>query len=280
MILDKIVAHKRQELRQRQQAMPLSHLESMTSDLPAPLGFAEVLAQRGVSLIAEVKRASPSKGLLCPEFDPIHLARTYAANGAAAISVLTDEHFFQGKLQYLNDIRWALETSGGNGGTPRSRPPLLRKDFILHPYQVYEARVHGADALLLIVAILSNEMLAELQSLTRQLGMTPLIEVHDESELERAMQLNPDILGINNRNLQDFAVDLATFGRLRALIPDKLVTVAESGVHTAQDVQTLGEMGADAVLVGEARVTAASVGAKVQELAGNGRAERNGEHER
>jgi indole-3-glycerol phosphate synthase len=273
MILDRIVAYKRQELRLRQQSMPLSLLQSLISDRPTPLDFARALARPGISLIAEVKRASPSKGLLCSSFDPVYLATTYVANGAAAISILTDEHFFQGKLRYLVDIRQALGKRTVNGANPQYQTPLLRKDFCFHPYQVYEARAHGADALLLIVAIQSDERLAELLDLTHELGMTALVEVHDEKELERALCLHPRVVGINNRDLGNFTVDLTTFGRMHSLLPDDIIAVAESGVHTADDVRFLAEMGADAVLVGEALVTAADVGAKVRELAGNGKIE-------
>lgn len=262
MILDKIRAHKRKELETRRQVMLLAELEARGADQPPPLDFAAALrsSSRGVCLIAEVKQASPSKGLLCPDFDPVRLATTYAANGAAAISVLTDEKFFQGKLDYLARIREAM------GPTV----PLLRKDFIFDPYQVYEARAYGADALLLIAAVLSDELLAELLALTRELGMTALVEVHDEEEVRRVLPLRPRLVGINNRNLRDFGVDLATFGHLRPLLPADTITVAESGVRTTADVRRLAKMGADAVLVGEALVTAHDTAAQVRELVTGG----------
>lgn len=256
MILDEIMAHKRDELEMWQRAVPLADLQSRIADLPAPLDFAKALTRPGASLIAEVKRASPSKGVLCPDFDPVYLAAIYAANDAAAISVLTDRRFFQGDLDHLTRIQQAL------GPTI----PLLRKDFIFDPYQVYEARASGADALLLIVAILSDRLLAELLALTHELGMTALVEVHNEEEVTRALHLRPQVVGINNRSLHDFSVDLATFARLRPLLPDATVAVGESGVRTAADVRRLAEMGADAVLVGEALVTAPDVAAKVREL--------------
>jgi indole-3-glycerol phosphate synthase len=255
-ILDEIMAHKRKELEARRQVAPLAELKTRGADRSPPLDFAAALRDGGVSLIAEVKRASPSKGLLCPDFDPVRLATTYAANGATAISVLTDEKFFQGKLEYLARIQEAL------GPTI----PLLRKDFIFAPYQVYEAHAYGADALLLIAAVLSDETLIELLTLTRELGMTALVEVHNEEEVERALPLHTRVVGVNNRNLRDFSVDLATFGRLRSLLPGDTIAVAESGVHTAADVRRLAKMGADAVLVGEALVTARDRPAKVREL--------------
>lgn len=260
MILDEIMVHKRQELATRQGALSLAELKARGADRPPPLEFVSVLRVAGVRLIAEVKRASPSRGVLCANFDPVGLATTYAANGAAAISVLTDGKFFQGKLEYLARIKSALYNAA-------SGIPVLRKDFIFDPYQVYESRAYGADALLLIAAILPDDMLAELLVLTRALGMSALVEVHDEEEMARALRLRSRVVGINNRNLRDFRVDLATFGRLRSLLPGGVVTVSESGVHTAADVRRLGGMGADAVLVGEALVTAPDVAAKVQELA-------------
>ena len=260
MILDDILAHKRQELTQRTQAVPLTNLCAHAAEQPTPLDFAAALARPGISLIAEVKRASPSKGLLCPDFEPISLATTYAVHGAAAISVLTDTHFFHGSLTHLSAIRCALQPP----------IPLLRKDFVFDPYQVYEARAHGADALLLIVAILPDGLLSDLLALTHELGMTALVEVHNEAEIDRAAALCPRIVGINNRNLGDFSVNLATFGRLRPLLPEGTVAVAESGVHTATDVRRLAAAGADAILVGEALVTAPDVAAKVRELATGG----------
>ena len=261
MILDDIVAYKKQELAQRKQARPLADLCARATEQPAPLDFAAALARPGVALIAEVKCASPSKGLLCPDFEPVRLATTYAAHGAAAISVLTDDRFFRGSLSHLSAIRCAIQPP----------IPLLRKDFVFDPYQVYEARAHGADALLLIAAILPEDLLTELLALTHQLGMTALIEVHDESEVDRVVALSPRLIGINNRNLRDFSEDLATFERLRPLLPEKTITVAESGVHAAADVRRLALAGANAVLVGGALVTAPNVSAKVRELAKVGR---------
>ncbi len=262
MILDEIVTYKRQELARRRQIAPLSYLQSLMDSRSPPLDLAAALARPGVSLIAEVKRASPSKGMLRPNLDPVRLATTYAANGAAALSILTDEHFFQGGLSDLSQVKQAIESE------KRSLLPILRKDFIFDPYQVYETYAYGADALLLIAAILPDELLGELLALSRGLGLTALVEVHDEAEVERIFPLAPRLVGVNNRDLRDFSVDLATFGRLRPLLPDGAVAVAESGVHTAADVSRLADMGADALLVGEALVTAPDVAAKVRELAG------------
>lgn len=263
MILDKIMVYKRQEVACQRQAVPLAELKAQVTDRPPPLAFASALRGPAVGLIAEVKRASPSRGLLCPDLDPVALALTYASSGAAAISVLTDSRFFQGQLEYLDTITSALRAA-------ELAVPVLRKDFIFDRYQVYEARAHGADALLLIAAVLSSYELEELLGLTRALGMTALVEVHDEEEVAQALELAPRVVGINNRNLRDFSVDLATFEPLRSLLPSHVLVVGESGVHTAADVRLLAGMGADAVLVGEALVTAPDVAAKVRELVGGG----------
>ena len=208
-------------------------------------------------LIAEVKRASPSRGVLAPDMDAVEIARVYAANGAAAISVLTDEKFFQGKLGTLRAIRDAGITL-----------PLLRKDFILTRAQVYETRAAGADAMLLIAAALPDDgELADLHALALELGLTPLVEVHTQAEVERVLKLpGLRLVGINNRDLGTFNVTLETTERLRPLIPPEVAVVAESGIVTRSDVARLGAAGVQAVLVGEALVTAGDVGAKVREL--------------
>jgi indole-3-glycerol phosphate synthase len=271
MLLDEIMVYKRQEVDRKKRAVPLNELESWAANRALPLDFAGVLRGEGLRLIAEIKRASPSKGIFCPDLDPVQLAQTYVVNGAAAISVLTDQKFFLGELEFLNRIQSEFVNSSLRG-TARQHlmptVPLLRKDFIFDPYQVHETYAFRADALLLIAAVLSDEELDELFSLTRELGMTPLVEVHNEHELERVLRLSPQVVGINNRNLKDFSIDLGTFGRLRSLITGDVITVAESGVRTAADERRLANMGADAVLVGEALVTAPDVAAKVRELAG------------
>jgi indole-3-glycerol phosphate synthase len=256
-ILDEIVAYKAShEIPERMAAVSLAEMQTRAQAAPPALDFVAALRlARGVALIAEIKRASPSKGLLCPNFDPLQLAAAYAANGAAAVSVLTDERFFQGHLDYLTAIR-----------RQHPRLPLLRKDFIVDPYQVYEARAAGADALLLIAAVLPVEALAELLALTHSLGMTALIEVHDRAELERVLPLAPRLVGVNNRNLHDFKVSLEPCLSLRPLIPAEMCCVAESGIHTPADVARLAEAGIDAMLIGEALVTAQDVAVKIKEL--------------
>ena len=255
MILDQIIEAKAEELARGKQNIPLSKLKALSWKKPPPLDFASALRGNEVRLIAEVKKASPSKGLICPDLDPVRLAKSYADNGAAAISVLTESRYFQGSLEHLAAIRKELVEI-----------PLLRKDFIFDPYQVYESRTYGADALLLIVSILSNEQLKELLSLSHQLGMQCLVEVHNKAELESALLGGARIIGINNRNLGSFAVDLSTTKRLRPLVPPDRIVVSESGIRNRADVQSLREWGVDAILVGEALVTASDVAAKMREL--------------
>jgi indole-3-glycerol phosphate synthase len=264
-ILQEIFTHKQQELAQRKRARPLEAVITAAQAAPPPLNFANALLRKDIStsqsafpaLIAEVKRGSPSKGLLARDFDPLRLARLYRDNGAAAISVLTDERYFGGHLDYLAQIA---------GLAPRL--PLLRKDFICDPYQVYEARAAGADAILLIVAGLRAPQLAELHALAGSLGMAALVEVHTRQELEQALALDPGLLGINNRNLSDFSVHLETTLALLPHVPEGVVVVSESGIHDRRDVERLGSAGVQAVLVGEALVTAEDTAARVRQLSG------------
>lgn len=255
MILDRILAHKYLEVAQRRAATSIEQLRERVLAQTPPRDFLGALRRAGQpALIAECKKASPSKGLLRSEYDPARLARIYAENGAAALSVLTDDQFFQGSL---SDLSVAGEAAG---------LPVLRKDFIVDCYQVFEARAARADAVLLIVAALRLDQLQELHAQIGELGMTALIEVHDEAEVETALKVEPRLIGVNNRNLHDFSVDLQTTARLRKAIPAEIVLVAESGIHTAQDVSRVRVMGVDAILVGEALVTAGDVAEKVREL--------------
>ena len=257
-VLDRIVADKREELAAAQRLVPFAELESRLPHATAPRRFAGALRGDTVRLIAEVKKASPSRGLLRAEFDPLALARSYAEGGAVAVSVLTEEKYFRGSLDHLSSIRAALPDG----------PPLLRKDFLFDPYQLYEARVHGADAVLLIAAILDSALLAELIGLTGALEMDALVEVHDEAELGRALIAGASLIGINNRDLRTFEVDLAITERLRPLVPPEVTVVAESGISTRADVQRLEALGVDAVLIGEALVAAPDPAAKIRELMG------------
>jgi indole-3-glycerol phosphate synthase len=260
-ILDEIFAWKRKEVAERKQRYPFAEVQRAAEMAPAPLDIVAALRSRNrrdlPALIAEVKKASPSRGVLRADFDPICLAQQYIAHGAAAISVLTDEKYFQGHLEVLRQIA-ALAP----------RPPLLRKDFLCDEYQIYEARAAGADAVLLIVAGLEQDALLRLHTLAQALGMTPLVEVHTLDELHRALECNPLLIGINNRNLHDFSVHLETTFSLRPHIPDPICVVAESGIHGADEAYALAAAGVDAILVGEALVTAKDVAAKVREFCG------------
>jgi indole-3-glycerol phosphate synthase len=263
-MLSSILAHKRTEIARLDEA----EQRRRALDAPAPRPFLPPLADpaaagRPMRLIAELKRASPSRGLLAPGLDMRQLAQVYAANGAAALSVLTDEKFFLGSLDLLCALR----------AEPGLALPLLRKDFILSPAQVYETRAAGADAVLLIAAALDDApvpaggRLAELHALALELGLTPLVEVHARGELERVLRLpGLRLVGINNRDLATFKVSLQTTAELRPLVPAGVRVISESGIFTAADVARLGALGVDAVLVGEALVTAADIPAKVREL--------------
>ena len=256
-ILDDIVAAKRDEVELQKTEVPFGALERRIADQPAPLNFSGALLGGRVRLIAEVKKASPSRGLLRADFDPVQLAHTYVEGGAAAISVLTDPRF-EGTLGHLEQIKQAV---------PPNTVPLLRKDFIFDPYQVYEARACGADAILLIAAVLTPQKMEELLSVSRQMWMQCLIEVHNQEELHLALDAGAEVIGINNRDLRTFRTDLSVTEQLAPLIPGGKVVVSESGISTRQDMLKLRGLGVHAALVGEALVTATDVGAKVRELA-------------
>jgi indole-3-glycerol phosphate synthase len=257
MILDRIVADSRQELETKKRLMPLADLKRLAVAQAPALDFASALRSNGIRLIAEVKKASPSKGVIRNDFNPVEIARIYASSGAAAISVLTETKYFLGSLEYLKDIRGVLGSR---------QPPLLRKDFIYDPYQVYESRAYGADAFLLIAAILTPVGLAELLGLGRELGMSCLVEVHNEDELNSVLYSSARIIGINNRDLKTFKVDIGTTLRLRALIPPDRIVVSESGIKSKEDVGKLRNCKVNAVLIGEALITAPDIGAKIKEL--------------
>jgi len=260
MILDTIIEHKKTEVAR---ARAQRSLESVRRDAEAALSSsgprrfrAALLAREEVSLIAEVKKASPSKGVIRADFDPVELAVWYEEGGAAALSVLTDERFFQGSLDHLDRVRAA------------TRLPVLRKEFIIDPYQVYEAKAHGADAVLLIVAALDRAALDELHKLARSLEMDALVEVHTENELETALSIGADLIGINNRDLKTFHTTIDVSKRLVPLIPEGPAIVSESGISKREDLDALGAIGVDAVLVGEALSREADVPRKVRELLG------------
>lgn len=255
-VLDTILAHKAQEVAALRASTSPGEIAAAARAAPPPRDMLSALRRDTVSLIAEVKHASPSRGVLIEAFDPVGISTTYVQNGAAAVSVLTDERFFQGSLDDLAAVRRTVDV------------PVLRKDFVIDEFQVYQARAGGADAVLLIVAALEDGQLAALHELATELGMATLVEVHTEDELERALRIQPRLLGINNRDLKAFDVDLAVTERLASLVPPGTTLVGESGVFAAPDVARLARAGVDAVLVGEALITAEDTAAKVSELSG------------
>lgn len=253
-ILDKIVSDKKRDVERKRKKVSLDELKETIARVKKPLNFSSAIKGGKIRLIAEVKKASPSRGVLCPDFKPVEMAVMYAQNGAAAISVLTEAKHFMGDLKYLERIKKKVST------------PLLRKDFIFDEYQVYESAASGADALLLITAILSQPQLEGLLALSHVLGMQCLVEVHNEKELERALQSDADIIGINNRDLNTFNVNTDTTRRLCDIIPADKIVVSESGIKKRSDIVKLKKWGVNAVLVGESLVTAKDIPAKMKEL--------------
>ena len=259
-ILDQIIATKTEELATRKAVKSLAELERLVanSDLATPLGFVEALrtkaAARKPGFIAEIKKASPSKGVIRKDFDPVAIARDYAANGAVCLSVLTDEQYFQGSDAYLRAVRQAVQL------------PIIRKDFTIDPYQIVEARLMGADCILLIVSALSAQQLNDLHGTANDLGLDVLIEVHDQQELETALGLEPTLVGINNRNLKTFDTSLDTTLNLLPLIPDDVTVVTESGIRGKEDVQHMVAAEVFCFLVGEALMRQSSPGAGLAQL--------------
>ncbi|MFZ5597686.1 MAG: indole-3-glycerol phosphate synthase TrpC [Bacillota bacterium] len=258
MILDKILAHKREEVEELKKSFSPASLNNLISGLPPVRSMALSLKKTGgISLIAEIKKASPSKGVIRENFNPPEIAGIYTKSGADAISVLTDSKFFDGRPEYITAVR-------------RVSPlPILRKDFIIDPVQIYQARALGADAVLLIVAALNGGELASLLSIAGESGLEAIVEVHDEGQLERAVGAGAAIIGINNRDLNTFKTDLRTTLRLCGMLKGSgKVIVSESGINTRQDMEMLREAGVDAVLVGESLMRAPDIASKVKELTG------------
>jgi len=257
MILDDIVRDKRVDLQRTKAAVSLADLQQRPLFRGGRRGFRAALQAQPRTIVAEVKKASPSKGVMRADFDPVQIATGYARHGAAAISVLTEERYFQGHLDFLAAIRAVVEV------------PLLRKDFLFDPYQLYEARAYGADAVLLIVAMLADAQLHELLWLADELNLAPLVEVHDRIELTRAIAAGARILGINNRDLRTFHTTLATTEELVRLVPSDALVIAESGIETLADIQRLERAGVGAFLIGETLMRASDPGAKLVELRGS-----------
>ena len=256
-ILDQIVAEKRLEIVEARRARPEADLRAAAEAAPPPQDFFAALSIEGpIKLIAEVKKASPSAGLIRADFDPVAIARTYEAHGATCISVLTDEPFFHGRLEYLEQVRAAVAL------------PVLRKDFILETYQLLEARAAGADAVLLIAECLDDCNLRKLHNECVELGMTPLVELYEPENLPRVLDAGATLIGVNNRDLKTFQVDLDHTLRIREKVPSECVLVAESGIKTHDDVQRLEAAGVNAILVGESLMREPDIGAAVDRLLG------------
>ena len=259
--LDRIIPQTVEDLKARKSLRSLVELRSRVADAPDPMDFVGAFAGDRLHLIAEVKRASPSKGVLAADIDVPALARLYVDNGATAISVLTDGPFFRGSLDNLSIVREA---------TRSDRTPILRKDFIVDPYQVVEARLYGADAILLIAACLSDAELVDLQGEASSLGLGALIEVHDEAELFRVIDVKPRMVGINNRDLRTFETDLGTTHGLAPRVPFRVKVVSESGISTREDARLMRAAGADAILVGESLIRASDIAHQVRQLSSVG----------
>jgi indole-3-glycerol phosphate synthase len=255
MILDKIIETKKEEVAQLKRETTVSKLRKAIGGLAPCLDFRQAISGKSCSIIAEVKCASPSRGRLVADFDPLRIAGIYEQNNASAISVLTDEKYFSGHKDYLIRIKKQVHS------------PVLRKEFIIDPLQMYETRAMGADAVLLIVHVLGKR-LAEFVALAKELGLHTLTEVHTPAELEVALAANTEIIGINNRNLSSFVTDIKTSGRLAALIPADKIVVAESGITSRTDIETLMQAGIHAFLIGEALVTAPDIGKKLRAFKG------------
>jgi len=257
MFLEKILDKKKKSLERAEKMVPLEKLKDKLDSIPSPRDFKGFLEKRrGRAIIAEIKRSSPSKGVLSREKDPVKRAVNYERSGATALSVLTEEDYFSGSLEDLSRVKEAVKI------------PVLRKDFIINEYQVYESRTSGADALLLIASILSGRELGELLKTARRLSLAPLVEVHDRQDLEKALEWGADIIGINNRDLKNFETSLEVTLELSPGIPSNLLVVSESGIKDYRDIEILREAGVDAFLIGEALMTHPFPGEKIKELIG------------
>lgn len=256
MILDDIAVKRKEQLQREMEAVPFEAVKKAAEQVAPPLGFKEALQKEKLSVIAEVKKASPSKGLICPDFHPAQIAENYEAAGADAVSVLTEETYFHGSPVILREVRQAVKI------------PVLCKDFVISPYQIYGARAIGADAVLLIAALLEEETLREYKKIADSLGLACLMEAHNERELEKVLDSGAEIVGINNRDLKTFQVDIGTTARLARLIPPECVLVSESGFQNRVDVEMAEQAGANAVLIGEALMRSKNIPARLRELRG------------
>jgi len=254
-VLDEILTRKRKEVEEAKEKVSREEIIRKTVGLPRPRDFKSAIAKPGqISLIAEIKKASPTRGIIREDFDPVEIARIYQDSGAQALSVLTDEQFFKGSLQYLEQVRKVVAI------------PILRKDFIIDDYQIYQSFLAGADAVLLIAAVLSKDKIASLSSIADGLGMSSIVEIHSAEDLSKIEKLNIQIVGINNRDLTSFKTDFGATERLIKLLPKDKVIISESGIKTSQDVKRLKNLGVKAVLIGEVFMASADISGKIKEI--------------
>ncbi|AOY75809.1 indole-3-glycerol phosphate synthase TrpC [Clostridium formicaceticum] len=257
MILDKIVDYKKKRVEEEKQQLPLGKLMEELSCIHPPRNFKKLLSKENqLAIIAEIKKASPSKGVIRENFDPVEIAVCYEESKVEAVSVLTEDKFFQGNNAYLKQVRSITSC------------PLLRKDFIIEDYQIYQSKLLGADAILLIAAILTKQQLVDFQKIAQEVGLYCLLEVHNAEELEKVLEAEGEIIGINNRNLKTFKTTLKTTEKLMTSIPKDKVIVSESGIHTRQDMKFLQALGVNAVLIGEGFMVADDIGKKIREFRG------------
>ena len=258
MILDEIAAYTKERIEYEKSKLPLNEIRAQAKDLNADTGylFEKALAKPGISFICEAKKASPSKGIIAEDFPYVRIAKEYEAAGADAMSVLTEPKWFMGKDEYLKEIRKEITI------------PIIRKDFTVDEYMIYQAKIMGADAVLLICAILSDTQLQEYYGIADELGLSALIETHDEEEVQRALKAKARIIGVNNRNLKDFTVDIENSVRLRNMVPEDILFVSESGMKTRSDIARLEENGTNAVLIGETFMRSSDKAAMLNELRG------------
>ena len=255
-VLDNIITQKKKEIETLKKHKPLDETVAEFNLYPKRSFSQAITHSEEISIIAEVKKASPSLGVIRADFEPLKIAKTYEENGASAISVITDKKFFQGDINFLPEVKTAVEL------------PILRKDFIIDPYQVYETKLYGADALLLISTVLSVQQLKKLLNLTHKLGMEALVEVHNEKDLKKALEAGARMVGINNRNLNTLKVDLQTCLCLKEKVPEDKILVAESGIKTREDILSLEKAGFEAALIGTALIQAQDIGKKLKEFLG------------
>lgn len=257
MILTKIIEGKKKEVEVAKEKLPLDKMQKQLAVLPSGRGFKQALSrEHEISLIAEIKKASPSSGILRRDFDPLKIAQVYRAYGARALSVLTDEKFFQGKLSYIDMVKKDVYL------------PILRKDFIIDKYQIYESKLFGADAILLIAGLLSRSELFQFLEICKNLAMDAVVEIHNEEDLSKSLSVDSKIIGINNRNLHTFKVNLEVTSNLISSIPEDKIIISESGIRTYEDVMYLKSLGVNAVLIGETFMRSDDIGTKVRELMG------------